>query len=93
MKKIIKNVLIWLVLIGLSSSCAIYAKPLVPKLENRTLRIHPEKPGFYYEYCTDYSFWTKKCQEWVTEFWDINNEADRMQLIHMGFKLKVHRRR
>ena len=85
----IKKGLIWLYLITLSSSCASLAKPSIPKLELRTLWIHPSKPGVYYEYCIKKKFLSRKCKEWKSDFYDFNDPMIRSKLKDMGFKLRV----
>lgn len=91
MRNIIKNVLILLALITLISGCALSAKVLVPKLELRTLWIDEDRPGFYYDYCVDYSMFNN-CKEWKTEFYDFTDKDQRRYLKGMGFKLRVIRR-
>ena len=65
------------------------AKPLLP-LKNRTLHIDVVKGVFYstYKKCTGRYF--KKCSLERIEY-DFADEAVRMRLKFMGFKLKVLR--
>ena len=92
MKKVISSGATWLVLTILTLSCASLAKPLIPLLAKRTLRIHPSKPGVFYDYCVKRAWIGDKCKEWKTDFYDFTDEKTRLKLSNMGFRLRVLRR-
>ena len=70
-------------------SCASLAKPLIPRLEQRTLRISKKIPGMEYKYCVKYKFLSSKCKEWKIDYYDLTDEKIKNKLINMGFVLKV----
>lgn len=70
-------------------SCSSWAKPSVPKLRSRTLRISDKVTGFEYRYCMKRSFFTKKCKKWHVDYYDLSSPEVREKLKNMGFVLKV----
>lgn len=77
--------------ITLNSSCATSQRDLPPALENRTLRLSPDVPGFEYDYevCTKKFLGICTKREMKRERYDITNIAIRQQLIDKGFVLRV----
>lgn len=77
--------------ITLSSSCASLALPSAPPLEERTLRLNAEFPGFEYSYFVCDKTFLGVCtrKKRVTDFYDISTKEMRRKLIDMGFVLKV----
>lgn len=73
----------------LTMGCALAQKYVVPVLENRTLEIAKDFPGFKYRYCVKWQFWTGKCKEYKVDIYDLNDTTTRLKLLHMGFVLKV----
>jgi len=75
----------------MTSSCS--AKLLIPKLQNRTLRIHLLKPALYYDYkvCKEKKIlgivYKKECK-WVTDVYDLTKKEVRQTLRNMGFQAK-----
>jgi hypothetical protein len=67
--------------------------PLVPKLENRTLRISPDIAGFEYQYeiCIKKGWFGIGCAktEMKKEYFDLTKPEIRKQLIDMGFKARI----
>jgi hypothetical protein len=72
-------------------SCASSSIALPPVLENRSLRISPDIPGFEYQYeeCIAHflGFCTKT--EMKKDVYDLTDIEVRKKLIAMGFILKV----
>lgn len=68
--------------------------PLIPKLQDRRLRICPNEPGLCYDYevCVKkiLGFCTKK--EWKHDFFDLNDKEVRSTLIDNGFTATSDRR-
>ena len=62
---------------------------LIPRLEQRTLRISRKIPGMEYKYCVKYKFLSSKCKEWKIDYYDLTDEKIKDKLINMGFVLKV----
>lgn len=62
-----------------------------PSLDNRTLRLSPDLPGFEYQWeeCVKHFLWICTKQEMKKEFYDLRDAVVRKQLIDMGFILKV----
>jgi hypothetical protein len=63
-------------------------------LENRTLWLSPEIPGFYYQYDICVSDFLGICtkHERRKETFDLRDEKVRRQLLDMGFVAKVRER-
>lgn len=78
-----------ILLLATSLSCASY---VVPKLDQRTLRISKDFAGFEYRYCGKHHWLTRKCKEWVVDKYDLNDVKTRNRLIDMGFVAKVRKR-
>lgn len=66
------------------------AHALIPKLEDRRLRI--TTGGLYYEYCKDRTFFRDKCKKWKRDFYDLNQAAIVKQLESFGFTCTSERR-
>lgn len=66
--------------------------PIIPALENRTLRIAPDFAGFYYQWriCVKNGLFGG-CRKWEMkkELYDLSDPGMRKQLIDMGFVAKV----
>jgi hypothetical protein len=82
-----------LCLIILSSSCASWAIPLVPRLEQRTLFLSSEIAGFFYDYevCAKKFLGICVKKEIKRDLYDLNDPAVRKQLIDMGFVAYVEK--
>lgn len=80
-----------LFLITLSSSCASSRADSPPALENRTLRLSAEIPGFEYQYrvCVEKFLWFCTEKKMVKETFDLRNVEVRRKLIAMGFVARV----
>ncbi len=80
-----------LLLMILSGSCASLAEPLLPRLEQRTLRIDPNAPGFVYQYRVCVRKVMSVCfkHEMRVEKFDLSDPAVRKQLIDVGFVARV----
>lgn len=89
MKNTIKKFLMMLFLITLLVSCAVLAKPSVPTLSLRTLRLSKKVDGFEYRYCQKKKFLSKKCKVWKIDYYDLSDPLIKTKLINMGFVLKV----
>lgn len=76
-----------LLLMILTSSSGCSALPLVPALQDRTLRISPDISGFEYQYDDCVKKFLGICTkiETVKELYDLSDEAVRHKLIDMGF--------
>lgn len=74
-----------------SLSCASSALHLIPALENRTLRISEESPALEYQYevCTKKILGVCSKREMRKDTYDLRDSEVRMQLIHMGFVVKI----
>lgn len=74
-----------------SLSCASSPLHSPPALENRTLRLSPEIPGFEYQYevCASRFLGTCTKKKMVKETYDLRDPEVRKHLIAMGFVLKV----
>jgi hypothetical protein len=76
----------------LSSGCASSLPPLPPRLEERSLRISPDRAGFEYQYevCVRKNIFGG-CREtkWQIDYYDLSDDATRKMLIHMGFVGRV----
>jgi hypothetical protein len=83
-----------LCLIGLSLTSSCSAAPLLPKLEDRRLRISPDRPGLFYQYeeCVRRFIGICTKTEWKEEFYDLNDPEMRARLINMGFTAVSDRR-
>ena len=82
---------IMLLWITSNSSCASLASPSLPALENRTLDLHPNLPGFIYKYETCVKRVLGICMKRdlkVIEY-DLRDEETRKKLFLMGFVAKV----
>jgi hypothetical protein len=76
----------------LSLSCASLASLSVPKLENRTLRLDPDRPGLFYQYCEQHKFLSSECKTWHVDRYDLTDEGVRKDLIARGFVVQsLHR--
>lgn len=78
-------------LIGLNFSCSLLAITSPPKLEQRTLWLSEEIPGFFYHYCVKESIFGN-CKEYKTDYYDLTDVELRKKLKNMGFVLKVHQK-
>lgn len=75
----------------LSSSCASSLKAS-PRLENRTLRISKDFPGFEYRYCIKKHWFTGDCTKWQIDKYDLRDDTTRQKLIDMGFVARVRKK-
>jgi len=76
------------------SACASEAVK-VPALENRTLFIAKDQPGFYYQWreCSKKGlFGNCREEKMVIEYYDLRDEKVRSQLRDMGFKATSERK-
>lgn len=75
----------------LISSCASSALRFIPALENRTLRISKDKPGFEYQYEACIKEFLGVCvkKEMKKDVYDLTDPTIRQKLIDMGFVAKV----
>jgi hypothetical protein len=74
-----------------SVSCASSPVDSVPALENRTLRISRDLPGFEYQYtiCVKQVLFICTQTQMKKETYDLRDEVVRLQLINMGFVVRV----
>jgi hypothetical protein len=77
-----------------SVSCASSPVDSVPALENRTLRISSEIPGFEYQYnvCVKQVLFICTQTQMKKETYDLRDEVVRRHLIDMGFVVRVRER-
>lgn len=90
MKKIkISRILLALIILNISSCSS--SQLLIPKLANRTLRIHPDRAGLFYQYqiCSKKLLFVCFKKEWVEVFYNLEDKAVRDELINLGFVLTV----
>jgi hypothetical protein len=80
-----------LVLMSLSSSCALLQAAGPPQLENRTLRISIDVPGFEYQWevCSERFLGICTKHKMVKETYDLTDLEVRKKLMLMGFVLRV----
>lgn len=85
---------IMLVSTTLSLSCAHSQLRLIPSLENRTLDLDPDAPGFIYKYeeCAKRFLGLCTKNEQRVEKYDLTDPTTRQRLIDMGFVAKVRER-
>jgi hypothetical protein len=80
--------------IGLNSSCASLGPPSPPALENRTLRLSLEVPGFEYQFeeCVKKVVGICVKKQMKKETFDLRDPLVRQRLIDMGFVARVRER-
>lgn len=93
MKKSTRLMLTGMMLLSITWSLSCASQPLdsLPRLENRTLRLSPDIPGFEYQYeeCVKKVLFICTQTQMKKETYDLRDEVVRRQLIAMGFVAKV----
>lgn len=94
MRKRVSPALITLCWITWSMSSGCSAAPLAPKLEDRRLRLVPDKAALYYEHerCVKKFLGICTKKEWQVDVYDLTDPTVRKQLIDMGFTATSERR-
>lgn len=93
MKKSIspKKFALGLCLLILSSSCASFALPSVPALEQRTLLVSKDSPSLYFQYdiCVKKFLGICTKSEPTRDLYDLTNKEVRAMLRDKGFVMKI----
>lgn len=82
------TILLW---ITLSAGCSSLAISSLPALQNRTLDLHPNLPGFIYKYevCVKHLLGICIKRDLKVIEYDLRDEETRKKLFLMGFVAKV----